>query len=98
MSIAEPQAVLVFVEKTPRFGLIRVCRRLLFLAQEAKQNVQEEEHLNQLIEDQPEDSSELGIVQELAFDAMVKRGVADAKAKRTLSNEEVGRLIQSWQD
>ena len=58
----------------------------------------EEEHLNQLVEGQPEDSSELGIVQELAFDAMVKRGVADAKAKRTLSNEKVGRLIQSWQD
>ncbi len=56
------------------------------------------EHLNQLTESQLEDSSEADIARELAFDAMVKRGLADAEAKRTLSNEEMGRSIRSWRD
>jgi predicted transcriptional regulator len=54
------------------------------------------EHLTKLIESQPEDSSEADIVRELAFDVMVRRGLADADAKRTISNEEMGRRIRSW--
>jgi len=55
------------------------------------------EHLTKLIQSQPEDSSEDDIVRELAFDVMVRRGLADADAKRTISNEEIGRRIRSWQ-
>jgi predicted transcriptional regulator len=55
------------------------------------------EHLTKLIEDQPEDSSEDDIVRELAFDLMVRRGLADAEANRTISNEDMGRRIRSWQ-
>ena len=55
------------------------------------------EHLTKLIERQPDDSSEADIVRELAFDVMVRRGIADADAKRTISNEEMGRRIRSWQ-
>jgi len=55
------------------------------------------EHLTKLIESQPEDSSATDIVRELAFDVMVRRGLADADAKRTISNEEMGRRIRSWQ-
>ena len=55
------------------------------------------EHLTKLIQSQPEDSSEDDIVRELAFDVMVRRGLADAAAKRTVSNEEMGRRIRSWQ-
>ena len=55
------------------------------------------EHLSKLIQSQPEDSSEDDIVRELAFDVMVRRGIADAQAKRTLSNEEMERRIRSWQ-
>ena len=55
------------------------------------------EHLTKLIQSQPEDSSEDDIVRELAFDVMVRRGLADAEAKRTHSNEEMGRRIRSWQ-
>ena len=55
------------------------------------------EHLTKLIENQPEDSSEADIVRELAFDVMIRRGLADAEAKRTVSNEEMGRRIRSWQ-
>ena len=55
------------------------------------------EYLTKLIQNQPEDSSETDIVRELAFDVMVRRGIADADAKRTISNEEMGRRIRSWQ-
>jgi len=37
------------------------------------------------------------IVRELAFHVMVERGLADSDAKRTMSNEDMGRRIRSWQ-
>ena len=55
------------------------------------------EHLTRLIAKQPDDSSEDDIVRELAFDLMVRRGLADADSERTISNEEMGRRIRSWQ-
>lgn len=54
------------------------------------------EELTRLIEKQPDDSSPEEIVRELAFHVMVERGVADSDAKRTISNEEMGRRIRSW--
>lgn len=54
------------------------------------------EHLTKLIQIQPDDSSETDIVvRELAFDVMVRRGLADAN--RSISNNEMGRRIRSWQ-
>jgi hypothetical protein len=55
------------------------------------------EELTKLIQRQPDDSSGEDIVRELAFHVMVERGLADAEAKRTVSNEEMGRRIRSWQ-
>jgi hypothetical protein len=55
------------------------------------------EELTRLIEKQPDDSSREEIVRELAFHVMVERGVADSDAKRTITNEEMGRRIRSWQ-
>ena len=49
-----------------------------------------------VIEDQPDDSSREEILRELAFAAMVERGVADSDAGRTISNEEMRRRIESW--
>ena len=54
------------------------------------------ENLTKLIQDQPEESSEADIVRELAFDLMVRRGLADADADRTISNEDMGHRIRSW--
>jgi predicted transcriptional regulator len=54
------------------------------------------EELARLIAGQPEDSSREEIVRELAFHVMVQRGLADADAKRTISNEEMARRIRSW--
>ena len=55
------------------------------------------EELTRLIQGQPEDSSPEEIVRELALHLMVERGLADADAKRTISNEEMERRIRSWQ-
>ncbi len=55
------------------------------------------EDLTRLIQGQPEDSSHEEIVRELAFHVMIERGLADSDAKRTISNEEMGRRIRSWQ-
>jgi hypothetical protein len=55
------------------------------------------EELTRLIQRQPDDSSSEEIVRELAFHVMVERGIADSDAKRTISNEEMGRRIRSWQ-
>ena len=54
------------------------------------------EQLIRLIEDQPDDSSYEEILRELAFAAMVERGVADSDTGRTVSNEEMARRIESW--
>jgi predicted transcriptional regulator len=54
------------------------------------------EELIRLIEDQPDDSSHDEIIRELAFAAMVERGIADSDASRTISNEEMARRIESW--
>ena len=54
------------------------------------------EELIRLIEDQPDDSSREEILRELAFSAMVERGIADSDAGRTVSNEEMARRIESW--
>ena len=52
--------------------------------------------LIRVIEDQPDDSSLEEILRELAFTAMVERGLADSDAGRTISNQEMARRIESW--
>lgn len=54
------------------------------------------DELTRLIQGQPEDSSREEIVRELAFHVMVERGISDSDAKRTISNEAMGRRIRSW--
>jgi predicted transcriptional regulator len=56
------------------------------------------EELTRLIQGQPEDSSREEIIRELAFHAMVERGLTDSDEKRIISNEEMGRRIRSWQE
>ncbi len=55
------------------------------------------EELTRLIQGQSEGSSREEIVRELAFHVMVKRGIADSDAKRTISNEQMAHRIRSWQ-
>ena len=53
--------------------------------------------LARLIQEHPEDRSPEEIVRELAFHVMIQRGLADADARRVISNEGMGRRIRSWQ-
>jgi predicted transcriptional regulator len=55
------------------------------------------EELTHLIERQPDDSSREEIIRELAFHAMIERGLVDSDAKRVISNEEMARRIRLWQ-
>ena len=44
----------------------------------------------------PDDSTYEEIVQELVFNRMVERGLADADAGRVVSDDEMNRTIDSW--
>jgi hypothetical protein len=55
------------------------------------------DELKKLLEQQPEDSSSEEIVRELAFHVMIERGLSDSDASRTISNDEMGRRIRSWE-
>ena len=55
------------------------------------------DELTKLIQDQPDDSSYDEILRELAFNLMVQRGLKDSDEGRTISNEEMGSRIRSWQ-
>jgi len=54
------------------------------------------EELTKLIQDQPDDSSYDEILRELALNLMVQRGLKDSDEGKTISNDEMGRRIQSW--
>ena len=54
------------------------------------------EQFIKLIGDQPEDSSSEELIREMAFAAMVERGIADSDAGRTISNGEMAARIESW--
>lgn len=47
------------------------------------------DHLRRLIDEQPDDSSFDEILKELAFAAMVERGLADSQGGHTSSHEDV---------
>ncbi|AUL99876.1 hypothetical protein [Pseudothauera hydrothermalis] len=52
--------------------------------------------LRAVIDAQPEDATFEEILRELAFERMIERGLADARAGRTVSHEEALRSIRSW--
>jgi len=55
------------------------------------------EKMTEIIQNQPDDSSYDEILKELAFARMVERGLEDSRSGRTISNEEMGSRISSWQ-
>ena len=55
------------------------------------------DELTKLIQDQPDDSTYDEILRELAFNLMVQRGLRDSDEGKTISNEEMGHQIRSWQ-
>ncbi len=57
----------------------------------------DKQRMVQLLEELPDDSSYDELLRELAFERMVERGLADADAGRTISHEEMGRRLASWE-
>lgn len=55
------------------------------------------QELEKLLALQPDDSSYEELIRELAFEVMVKRGLEDSDAGRTVSDQEIKRRIDSWQ-
>jgi len=52
--------------------------------------------LYEIIKNQPDDSSYDEILRELAFARMLDRGLADSQAKRTITDDQMKKKIQSW--
>jgi predicted transcriptional regulator len=50
----------------------------------------------EVIQEQPDDATYDEIMRELAFRLMVDRGLEDARAGRSISNEEMGHRIRTW--
>ena len=55
------------------------------------------EQMVEVINNQPLDASYEEIMCELAFQRMINRGMEDSREQRIVSNEEIERRIQSWQ-
>lgn len=54
------------------------------------------EQVEELLKELPPDSTYEEILRELLFARMIEEGWADSEAGRTISDEEMGRRIDSW--
>ena len=57
----------------------------------------DKERLKRVIEAPPDDASYDEILRELVFERMIERGLADARADRTILHQEMGSRIKLWQ-
>lgn len=55
------------------------------------------EKITEVVLSLPEDASYDEIMRELAFERMVDRGLADVRAGRVISNDEMAGRIRTWQ-
>ncbi len=55
------------------------------------------EQMVEVINSQPMDSSYDEIMQELAFQRMINRGLDDSRQQRTISNQDMLQRISAWQ-
>jgi predicted transcriptional regulator len=54
------------------------------------------EEMTRIIQEQPDDSSYDEILREMALACMIRRGLEDAHAGRTISDAEMNRRIKTW--
>ena len=54
------------------------------------------DQVRKILDELPDDSSFEEILREMAFERMNERGLADADARRVISNEEMKRRIDEW--
>jgi len=50
--------------------------------------------IKEIVESQPDDASYDEVLRELAFERMVEHGLADSRAEKLVSNEEIGHRIR----
>ena len=55
------------------------------------------EKMTEVIQSQPEDATYEEIMRELAFEKMVARRLEDSRRGRVVSNDEMERLVRTWQ-
>ncbi len=55
------------------------------------------EKIAEILEQQPDDSSYVELVREIAFSAMVQQGLSDSDNNNIISNDEMHKRIRSWQ-
>ena len=55
------------------------------------------EKITKVVLSQPEDASYDDIMRELAFERMIDHGLADVRAGRVISNDEIAGRIKTWQ-
>ncbi len=55
------------------------------------------EKMADIINELPDDSTYDEILRELAFRRMIERGLKNSSEEKTISNDEMGRRIKSWQ-
>ena len=55
------------------------------------------EKMTEVIQSQPEDATYEEIMQELAFEMIIERGLVDSRSRRVISNEDMERHIRTWQ-
>lgn len=55
------------------------------------------EKITEVVLSQPDDASYEEIMRELAFERMIDRGLADVRAGRVMSNDEMAGRIRTWQ-
>ena len=63
---------------------------------QAREKPTAKSRLREVIDQQPEDASYDEILRELAFQRMVDRGLADARAGRAVDHQEAIRSIGKW--
>ena len=56
------------------------------------------EKITEVVMAQPDDASYDEILRELAFERMIERGMADVRANRVISDEEMSHRIRTWQN
>lgn len=83
--------------KPAEFGTVFIRLLIPSFTQNEMSMPSAKEQIAKILQDQPDDSSYDEILRELAFARMIERGLADSDAGRTISHEEMGRRIKTWQ-
>ena len=70
---------------------------IFFKTQEVIKLVTAKEQINDILKEQPDNSSFDELLREPAFARMVDKGLSDSEAGRVVSNNEFKRKIRLWQ-